>query len=98
MDDAKSMSYAHKINYTDLDNNLSLEIFVYDEKYREKLTSNIEKKNNLPFFVITVLYIIKFIRYNLRILSDEQFKYVKNTFINLYMRQTTEKHMVNLKV
>lgn len=97
MDDAKSMSYAYKLNYVDLDNNLSLEIFVYDEKYREKLMHDIEKKNNLPFYVICVLYIIKTMTYTLRILSDEQFKYIKNTFINLYMRQTTQKHMVNLK-
>jgi len=97
MDDDNSMTYAYKINYTNLENELSLEIFVYDEKYREKLIRNINKKNNLPFYIIAILYIIKFITYTLRLLSEEQFKYVKNTFINLYMRQTTQKHMVNLK-
>ena len=30
MHDDKKMSYAYKINYEDLENNLSLELFVYD--------------------------------------------------------------------
>jgi len=97
MDDAKSISYAYKINYSNLDEKISLEIFVYDEKYKEKLIRNMEKKDNLPFYVVAILYIIKFITYEIKILNDEQFKYIKNLFINLYMRQTTQKFMVNLK-
>jgi predicted nucleotidyltransferase len=97
MDDAKSISYAYKINYSNLDEKISLEIFVYDEKYKEKLIRNMEKKDNLPFYVVAILYIIKFITYEIQILNDEQFKYIKNMFMNLYMRQTTQKFMVNLK-
>ncbi len=97
MTDSKSMSYAYKINYVNLEKNISLEIFVYDEKYKEKLIPNMALKDNLPFFVIAFLYIIKFITYQIQILSDEQLKYIKNLFMNLYLRQTTQKFMLNLK-
>jgi predicted nucleotidyltransferase len=98
MDSAKSMSYAYKINYSNLENNLSLEIFVYDEKYREKIEADINKKTNLPFYMIGVLYILKVITYHFNILTNDQFKYIKNLFMNVCLRQSTQKHMVNLKI
>ena len=75
---------------------LNINPFIY---YYELVNKGFIQNNKdyLPFYVIAVLYIIKFITYELRILSDDQFKYIKNLFINLYMRQSTQKHMVNLK-
>ena len=98
MHDTNNMTYAYKITYEDFENSLYLEVFIYDEKYRDKLVYDINKKNNLPFFMVCILYLLKFFTYYLRIFSEDNLKYLKNTLINLYSRQTVDKHMVNLKM
>lgn len=98
MNNGKSMSYAYKINYSDLENGLSLEIFVYDKKYEKDIETDINAKTYLPFYMIGVLYILKFITYHLNILTNEQFKYIKNLFMNICLRQSTQKQMINLKI
>ena len=45
MYEIKKVSYARKISYVDLENNLSIEIFVYDEKYRDALINDMNIKN-----------------------------------------------------
>jgi len=96
--DNKSMSYAYKINYSNLDNDLALEIFIYDEKYREMIINDIEKKNNLPIYIVIVLCILKVLSYYLRIIPDDAYKYIKNSINNLYLYNTTQKHMINMKI
>lgn len=98
MYEIKSMTYAYKINYTDLENNLSLELFVYDEKYRELLINDIKKKNNIPFYVVAILYVLKIFSYYLKIIPSDLYKYLKNGINNIYLRQTTQKTMINIKI
>jgi predicted nucleotidyltransferase len=98
MHEFKNMSYAYKISYEDLENNLYLEIFIYDDKYKKQLIYDINKKNSFPFYIVAILYILKFLTYRLKLLSENSLKYLKNNLINLYLRQSTNKYMVNLKV
>ena len=49
--------HGYKINYDniDIDNNLSLEIMLYDEKYRKQIINSVNDSNNIPFFIIFCL-------------------------------------------
>lgn len=98
MHEINSMTYAYKINYEDLENELSLELFVYDERYRESLINDINKKNNIPFYVVTILYVLKILSYYVKIIPSDLYKYLKNSINNLYLRQTTQKSMINIKI
>ena len=98
MHDDKKMSYAYKINYEDLENNLSLELFVYDEKYRAYILNDINKKNNIPFYIVLILYILKICFYYLKILPDELFKYLKDGVNNFYLKGSLSKNLITVKL
>ena len=60
--------------------------------------NDIEKKNNLPIYIVIALCILKVLSYYLRIIPDDAYKYIKNSINNLYLYNTTQKHMINMKI
>ena len=75
--------HGYKINYDniDIDNNLSLEIMLYDEKYRKQIINSVNDSNNIPFFITYILFIIKLLHYELNIISNETLKYIKRSIM-----------------
>jgi predicted nucleotidyltransferase len=74
--------YGYKVEYKDLSNNFSTEISIYNEKYKENVLLEHNYKTHIPFYVTYFLIIIKYLYYNLGILSLINFKYLKNLIIN----------------
>ena len=74
----------HKIKYKNKDDNLSFDLLIYDEKYRKNVLKNIDEINNLPFYMVTILCIIKFLYYNLSLISTSTYQYLKSSIFFSY--------------
>jgi|694.fasta_scaffold141994_3 predicted nucleotidyltransferase len=65
----KGIITGYKIKYGNNENNIEFDLLVYDEKYRNVVLQNIYDINNLPFYIITILYILKMLYYKLHFIS-----------------------------
>jgi len=83
---SNNIVYGYKTSYNDIDNNLRLEIIVYDEKYREQITQYINSTSNLSFFVTYLLFIVKKMYYDFNLLSSEMFSNIKHFIIKTYLK------------
>jgi predicted nucleotidyltransferase len=95
---SNKLVYGYKINYDDEENNLYLEIIIYDEQYRSFIINNIEKSNNLPFYITIIYFILKVLTHYLMILPNDVFKYCKNFVMNNYLEQTLSKNLITLRI
>jgi len=89
--------YGYKTNYDDTDNNLSLEIVLYDIKYKKQVLNSIYSINNFPFYITYTLLIIKILFYNLNIISKDVFDFIKKTMIKKYLNQTDD-NLIAIKI
>jgi predicted nucleotidyltransferase len=92
--------HGYKINYDniDIDNNLSLEIMLYDEKYRKQIINSVNDSNNIPFFITYILFIIKLLHYELNIISNETLKYIKRSIMEPYFNQKLHDNLIAIKI
>jgi predicted nucleotidyltransferase len=79
------MAYGYKISYKNENLKIACEFSIYDEKYREGVLQEHNKKIVLPFYLSFFLIILKFLYYNLKILPRETYSYLKNKSMNLLM-------------
>ena len=77
----------YKFIYKDDKNNLSFDILIYDEKYRDIILKEINYSNNIPFYMISILYILKFIYYNLGLMSSSYYIYMKKLIFSMYQNK-----------
>jgi predicted nucleotidyltransferase len=63
----KEVITGYKIKYNE--NNIEFDFLVYDDKYRKVVLQNIYDINNLPLYMITILYILKILYYKLHLIS-----------------------------
>jgi predicted nucleotidyltransferase len=77
----------HKIKYEDDKNNLSFDILIYDEKYRDIILKEMDDSNNMPFYMITILYILKCIYYNLGLMNSAYYIYIKRIIFSMYQNK-----------
>jgi hypothetical protein len=89
--------YGYKTNYDDTDNNLSLEIVLYDIKYKKQVLNSIYSINNFPFYITYTLLIIKILFYNLNIISKDVFDFIKKIMIKKYLNQTDD-NLIAIKI
>lgn len=87
----------YKTNYDNECINLSLEILIYDEKYRNDVMFNIHKINNLPFYIVLLLIILKFFYYELHIISIQNLKFFKKKLLHKYLHQDLDDNLIVLK-
>ena len=72
--------YGKKVNYQEPENNFHTEISIYDEKYKTEILAEHNSKMILPFYVSILLIILKYLYYNLQILSKDNYKYYKRIY------------------
>jgi predicted nucleotidyltransferase len=89
--------YGYKTNYNDINNNISLEIVLYDEKYRNVIMDTVHTTNNFPFYITFSLLILKFLGYYLQIIPNSTVKYFKEILIETYLNQKLHSNLINLK-
>ena len=90
--------YGYKTNYNDVNNDLSLEIILYDEKYRTHVINSVNNINNFPFYITYILFIIKILYYKLNMISDKLFKYIKQLLMENYLNQKLHDNLIAIKI
>jgi hypothetical protein len=93
-----NLIYGYKTNYNDVNNNLSLEIVLYNEKYKTQVMENVSNSINLPFYITYILLLIKLLYYELNIISGKTCKYLKNSLIKLYQNQELYDDFITIKI
>ena len=71
----KEVITGYKIKYNE--NNIEFDLLVYDDKYRKVVLQNIYDINNLPLYMITILYILKILYYKLHLISRRIYNNLK---------------------
>lgn len=77
-----TMVYGSKVEYSDNSKNINVEISVYNEKYKNLVLYDHNNCRYLPFYITVVLYIIKFLYYNLGVMSNKMYKRCKRFLMN----------------
>jgi predicted nucleotidyltransferase len=90
--------HGYKTNYNDINNNLSLEIILYDEKYRTHVINSVNNINNFPFYITYILFIIKILYYELNMISNKLFKYIKSFLMENYLNQQLHDNLIAIKI
>jgi hypothetical protein len=78
LDKKDKLIYGKKVKYEDPDNNFSTEISIYKEDDKLDILNVHRSKMILPFYISFILIFLKFLYYNLGILSKKCFLYLKN--------------------
>jgi hypothetical protein len=77
-----NMVYGYKVKYEDKNIGIKMEISIYNIKYKKIILEDRKYSECLPFYIIFVLYIIKFLFYNLNIISKKSYKRFKRFLMN----------------
>ena len=80
----KGIITGYKLKYQKDENGLEFDLLIYDEKYRNIVLKNIYGINNLPLYMITILYIIKILYYKLNLISRRIYINFKNSLFACY--------------
>ena len=89
--------YGHKVKYEDPSNNFFTEMSIYNEKYKDDVLLEHNSKSILPFYVTSLLIILKFFYYKLQILPEETYSYFKKIIMN-YMVEGEDVEFVNVSL
>lgn len=87
--------HGYKIEHTDIEHNFSVEISIYNEKDKDDVLLEHMSKIDIPFYVVYLLIIIKFLYYKLNIVSTKMYKKLKNFVMN-YMVEGKESEFVSI--
>jgi predicted nucleotidyltransferase len=82
MDKTNHLIPGYKNKYIDEENKLTVEISVYDEKYKEEILKEHQGKFNLPLYITVVLVFLKILHYNLGILPIYYYSRFKKFLTN----------------
>ena len=93
-----SVMYGYKTNYDNDQLDLSLEIIIYDNKYKEDILNHIHKINNIPFYILLPIIIVKLLYYKLNIIPKDVLKMVKITLLKFYLKQDLNDNLIALKL
>ena len=72
----------YKSKYINEANKLTVEISIYDEKYKEQILNEHKSKFNLPLYITIVLNFLKVLHYNLGILPIYYYSRYKKFLTN----------------
>jgi predicted nucleotidyltransferase len=97
MSNNKTIVYGYKTYYDDADNNLSLEMIIYDEKYRKQVMEHINIHNRLPFYITYFLLLIKIVYYKLNLISSSTYKWIKGVVIENLNRES-HNNLIAIKI
>ena len=74
--------YGYKTKYNDTLNDIDVEISIYNNRHKSIVLQDHNKCDLLPFYIMFILYIIKFMFYNLNLISKKTYKRCKRFLIN----------------
>lgn len=96
MDKTNIVIPGYKSKYADIDNNLTVEIAVYEEKYKDEILREHQSKFTVPFYITLLLVVLKIFHYNLGILPIFYYSKCKKYLTNLYDNNKAEFVIIDL--
>lgn len=78
-----SIAYGNKIFYKNKEDGIFVEFSIYNEKYKKGILKEHLMKTELPFYASSLLIILKFLFYNLKILDKKTFSYLKKKILSV---------------
>ena len=84
MDKTNQIITGYKTKYIDIENSLTVEISVFNEKYKETILTEHKSKFDLPFYITWILIFLKVLHYNLGILPIYYYSLIKKTITNKF--------------
>jgi len=82
MDKTSTVVLGYKTKY--IDNNLNVEISIYNEKYKDEILMEHQSKFNLPIYITFILILLKILHYKLGVLSLYYYSRIKKQLINCF--------------
>jgi predicted nucleotidyltransferase len=79
---SKRLCIGYKIIYKNKIKNIKVEICLYNEKFKEEILKEHYSKAILPFYATFLLYVIKFLYYDIEILNNKYYSYLKNLILS----------------
>ena len=74
--------HGYKTRYNDPENNIDTEISIYNEKYKKIILDDYALGRHLPIHISVILFVIKYLFYNLNVLSKSTYKRCKQFLMN----------------
>jgi hypothetical protein len=84
----KKIITGYKIKYENKDYNLNFDLLIYDIKYKKEVIKNINDINNLPFYMLIILYILKSLHYKFHFITKSNYVYLKSMIFFSYFNKT----------
>jgi len=78
----------YKIKYDDKNNDISFDLLIYDDKFRKNVMKNINDINNLPIYMLVILYILKSLHYSLYLIPKSIYVYLKCFIFYCYFNKS----------
>jgi len=78
----KQVVHGYKFKHKDLNNNFKTEISIYDEKYKDDVLKEHKSRISIPCYIGWMLIILKYLYYNVGIISKNYFHYLKNNIMD----------------
>jgi hypothetical protein len=72
----------YKIKYEEPENSLHVEFSIYDEKFKDIVLYEHNRKSSLPFYVTFFLIIIKYLYYVFCVIPKDFYKFLKQFLMN----------------
>lgn len=82
--------FGYKGMYIDESKNLKVEIALYDEKDKENVLHEHQRKLDFPFYITFILVFLKTLYYNLGIISTKYYKTFKNFVLDNYYKKKSD--------
>ena len=80
----KGVITGYKIKYKNNDKDIEFDLLIYDDKFRKAVLQNINDINNLPLYMIIILYILKILYYKLHFISKQIYNGLKCNIFGCY--------------
>lgn len=90
----KRLAVGYKIFYKNIKNNLLVEISVYEKKYKEEILTEHYSKTIIPFYATMMLYLIKFLFYDLGIMPKKWYMYYKKIILSVCIGKKKDEFIV----
>jgi predicted nucleotidyltransferase len=88
----KTMIYGYKIKCNEL--NMNCEISIYNNKFKNILIKEFERTSRIPFFILWMLYILKFCFYKMKLMSSRTYNDLKRIIFNQILDKNDTKFLV----
>jgi predicted nucleotidyltransferase len=83
----KGIITGYKIKYENPKENIYFDLLIYDETFRNDIMQNINDINNLPLYMVIILYILKVLHYTLYLIPNSMYLYLKSCIFFSYFNK-----------